>query len=110
VVTNEQKRKSIKAARLYLEMRGHKLMEQSWSAGKHRIDLIATKDNVVEFIEVNYARDDEAIANNETAAKIKARNEAAETWIEQNKYKGQNNFMSIEIYGSSYTILGVNQL
>jgi Holliday junction resolvase-like predicted endonuclease len=42
-------RKAEAAARVYLEMRGFKIIEQNWRRPRAEIDIIAQKDGVVHY-------------------------------------------------------------
>ena len=39
-------------ARTYLEQQGYLILETNWRSGHKEIDIIATKDNIIAFIEV----------------------------------------------------------
>ena len=101
-------RKAEAAARVYLEMRGFKVLEQNWRLPSHEIDIIASKGNVVHFVEVRYrAKDDQGGGfDSITASKVKKMRQGAWAWVDQNKYKGQYVLSAIEIGGQGFTILG----
>ena len=109
-MTANQKRNSLKAARLYLEMRGHKLLEQGWSAGKYRIDLITSKDGVVEFTHVSFAPEGSVSDVVESAKEIEKLKSASDFWLDANKYSGKHKLFRIELYGNGYQVLSFNDL
>ncbi len=108
-MTNKQHLASLKAARLYLDMRGYRILEQNWSQSKNKIDLIAIK-NTIEFIAINYLPDnynDPEITTAELSLKLK---QATLIWLEENKYIKDYRTSLIEVYGHNYTILSFNQV
>jgi putative endonuclease len=101
-------RKAETAARVYLEMRGFKILEQNWRLPSHEIDIIASKDGVVHFVEVRYrATSDQGSGfDSITASKVKRMQRAAWAWVDENKYRGEYVLSAIEIAGPGFTILG----
>jgi len=101
-------RKAEAHARAYLEMRGFKLLEQNWRRPRCEIDIIASKNNVIHFIEVKYRKDDnqgsgiEAI-NNEKLNKMRL---GAWVWVDENKYRGQYTLSAIELSGPKFAVIG----
>ncbi len=109
-MNHKHRRGALKAARLYLEMRGHKLLEQGWSSGRHKIDLIAAKDNLIEFVCINYAAENEAIDITENAERISRLKEAQLAWTTDNRYQGHTKCWIIEVYGDGYAVLSFNEV
>ncbi|HET8991609.1 MAG TPA: YraN family protein [Candidatus Saccharimonadales bacterium] len=105
-----QRRSAFKAARLYLEMRGHRLLEQGWSSGRHKIDLIATKNNVIEFINISYAPENGNVDVAESARANTKLKMAEEAWVTDNKFSGTTATMVVEILGDSYAVLSFNEV
>lgn len=101
-------RKAETAARVYLEMRGFKVLEQNWRLPKYEIDIIAQKDSVIHFIEVKYRANDgqgsgiDAI----TETKLKQMRRAAWAWVDQNKYHGEYVLSAIELAGRNFSVIG----
>jgi Holliday junction resolvase-like predicted endonuclease len=106
----KEKRNALRAARLYLEMRGHKLLEQGWSSGKHKIALIASKNGVTEFVGISYAPENGITDVADSAREIEKLKQAHEAWIDENKFTGRTEVYVIEIYGDNYSILSFNEL
>jgi putative endonuclease len=106
--TTETGRKAEQAARVYLEMRGFKILEQNWRRPRCEIDIVAEKDGVRHFVEVKYRFNDEQGGGLEaiTAAKLKQMRRAAETYVEEYKYSGEYVLSAVEISGPSFAILG----
>jgi Holliday junction resolvase-like predicted endonuclease len=110
MISPAQRRASLKAASLYLEMRGHELIEQQWSSSKFKIDLIAMEGVAVEFIKLNYTPEGEVSDVADSAAALKSLEIAAGVWIDQTKYIGPRKLMVIDVYGNNYDILGFNEV
>lgn len=101
-------RKAEAAACAYLEMRGFKILEQNYRRPRCEIDIVASKDGVVHFIEVKYRANDgqgtglDAI----TPAKLKQMRNAAWTWVEEYKWRGGYVLSAVELSGPKFTVLG----
>lgn len=101
-------RKAEAAAGVYLEMRGYKIVEMNFRRPRCEIDIVATKDDTVYFVEVKYRRNDmqgsglEAI----TATKLKQMAYAAEVWVQETKWQGPFQLAGIELSGPDFTIMG----
>ena len=95
------------AARAYLEMRGFEVLEQNYRRPHCEIDIIAVKDNLLHFIEVKYRRNYnqgggfEAITN----TKLMHMRRAAQTWIEDSKWRGEFVLSAIELSGREYAVM-----
>jgi Holliday junction resolvase-like predicted endonuclease len=110
MTTAGSQRKAIRAARLYLEMRGFKLIEQGWGSGRHKIDIIAAKNNQVHFIEVNYQGDNSLrpieLMTQSRHSKMRA---AAEAWQTDTKYNGVGVLSSIDMVGPNFAVIGFSE-
>ena len=106
--TTEIGRKAEVAARAYLEMRGFKILEQNWRRPRCEIDIIATKNNAIHFIEVKYRKNDDQGSGIDaiTDAKLKKMRLGAWVWVDENKYRGEYMLSAVEIAGSKYSVLG----
>lgn len=107
----EIKRKTDKAARVYLEMRGFTLLEQNWRLSRSKIDVVATKNGIIYFIEVKYVAGDTFTHPPEilTASDVARRQLSAASWIEDNRFVGNYFFASLEIAGSNFTVMNFNE-
>lgn len=100
-------RKAEAAASVYLEMRGYKIIELNFRRPRCEIDIVATKDGVVFFVEVKYRRSDaqggglEAI----TTTKLKQMTYAAEVWVQECKWPGAYQLAAIELTGAEFTVM-----
>lgn len=100
-------RKAEAAARAYLEMRGFRILEQNYRRPRCEIDIIASKDEVIHFIEVKYRANDGQGAGLEaiTPAKLKKMRNAAWTWVDEYKWRGEYVLSAIELAGPRFTVL-----
>jgi putative endonuclease len=95
------------AARVYLEMRGFKIIEQNWRRPRYEIDIIALKDDVIHFVEVKYRFKDEQGTGLDaiTATKLKQMQRAAWAWVDESKWHGEYVLSAIELAGPDFAIL-----
>ncbi|MEK7059671.1 MAG: YraN family protein [Patescibacteria group bacterium] len=108
LTTTEAGRKAEIAAKVYLEMRGFKIIETNWRRPRCEIDIIASKNDVVHFVEVKYRRDYEQGGGLEaiTATKLKQMQRAAWIWIDEAKWRGQYVLSAVEIAGRDFAVMG----
>lgn len=101
-------RKAEAAARVYLDMRGYKIVEHNWRRPRCEIDIIARKHDVIYFVEVKYRRNDEQGGGLEaiTKSKLKQMQYAANTWVEEHKWQGQFSLAAVEIAGNNFVVMG----
>ena len=99
--------KAEEAAKVYLEMRGYKIIEQNYRRSRCEIDIVAQKDDVMYFVEVKYRRNDIQGSGLEyvTGTKLKQMQFAAETWAEEYKWHGECQLSAIEIAGRDFVVL-----
>lgn len=105
--TTDIGRKAEKAASLYLEMRGYRILERNWRRPRCEIDIVAEKASVVYFVEVKHRFNDEQGGGLEaiTPTKLKKMRYAAATWREESKWRGESQLAAIETAGRGFTIL-----
>lgn len=105
--TTQIGRKAEAAARAYLEMRGFKIIEQNYRRPHCEIDIVASKHNVVHFIEVKYRATDNQGGGLEaiTPAKLKQMRRAAWTWVEEYKWGGEYVLSAVELAGPKFIVL-----
>jgi putative endonuclease len=105
--TTETGRKAERAAVVYLEMRGFKVLEQNWRRPRCEIDIIASKDDVLHFIEVKYRRNDDQGSGFDaiTQAKVRQMQRSAWAYVDETEYRGQYVLSAIEIAGKDFAIL-----
>lgn len=96
------------AAKVYLEMRGFRVLEQNWRRPRAEVDIIASKENVIHFVEVKYRRDDaqgggfDAI----TPTKLRQMRRGAEIWVEESKWNGEYVLSAVDVQGRDFSIMG----
>jgi putative endonuclease len=107
VSSTDTGRKAERAAVVYLEMRGYKVLEQNWRRPKCEIDIVAQKDGAMYFVEVKYRRNNEQGGGLEalTASKLKQMRYAAAMWVEENEYSGEYSLGAIELSGQKFEVL-----
>ncbi|HSW37261.1 MAG TPA: YraN family protein [Candidatus Saccharimonadales bacterium] len=95
------------AAKVYLEMRGYKIIEQNYRRPQCEIDIVAQKDNVMHFVEVKYRRNSNQGGGLDyvTSTKLRQIRRAAETWVEEYKWKSNYQLSAIEITGPNYAVM-----
>jgi putative endonuclease len=105
--STETGRKAEAAARVYLEMRGFKIIEQNWRLPRAEIDIVAEKDGVVHFVEVKYRfKDDQGSGLDAiTPTKLKQMHRAAWLWVSETKWKGEYVLSAVEMAGKDFTVL-----
>jgi len=100
-------RQAEQAARVYLEMRGFRVLEQNWRTPRYEIDIVAEKAGRIHFIEVKYRFADgqgnglEAITN----SKLKQMQRAAWAWVDETKWRGEYTLSAIELAGPDMAVL-----
>lgn len=105
--TTESGRKAETAARVYLEMRGYKILEQNFRRPHTEIDIVALKDKTIYFVEVKYRHDYDQGGGLEaiTATKLRRMTRGAATWVEEYRWRGEHVLSVIELAGDSYTVM-----
>jgi putative endonuclease len=107
MTTTNTGRKAEAAARVYLEMRGFKIIEQNWRRPRCEIDIIALKDGIMHFVEVKYRLKDEQGSGLDaiTATKLKQMQRAAWTWVDEYKWRGEYVLSAIELGGADFMVM-----
>ena len=95
------------AAKVYLEMRGWRVLEQNWRRPRYEIDIVAEKDGVKHFVEVKYRFNDEQGGGLEaiTPTKLRQMQRAAHAWVEENKWCGEYVLSAVEVEGPSFVVM-----
>ena len=107
LTTTETGRRAEQAARVYLEMRGFKVIEQNWRRPRYEIDIIAEKDGRIHFVEVKYRFADGQGAGLDaiTDSKLKQMRRAAWAWVDETKWRGEYVLSAIELAGPGFAVL-----
>jgi len=106
--TTEIGRKAEAAAAAYLEMRGYTIVEQNWRRPRCEIDIVASKNGTIYFVEVKYRINDNQGGGLDaiTATKLKKMRQGAYTWVEENKWCGTYELAAIELAGNNFVVIG----
>jgi putative endonuclease len=100
-------RKAEAAAKVYLEMRGYKIIEQNWRRPRCEIDIVALKDGVLHFVEVKYRFDYEQGGGLEaiTATKLQQMRRSAWLYVDETKWRGEYVLSAAEVTGKEFAII-----
>jgi putative endonuclease len=93
------------AAAQYLLQQGYRILEKNWRFEKAEIDLIATIENLLVFIEVK-TRNNENFGYPEDAVKPKKQAliaKAADAYIELNHYRGEVRFDIVSVIKNGHS-------
>jgi Holliday junction resolvase-like predicted endonuclease len=104
-MTPDEKRKSLKAGRLYLDMRRFEIIEQDWHQGKNSIDFIAKKQSTIYFVQISHQKDDAEVSIL-SESNLRAKHSASEAWRDESKYDGKYIEATLELIGSKYIVTG----
>ncbi len=106
--TTETGKKAETAASAYLEMRGFTIHERNFRRPRCEIDIVASKDDVVHFVEVKYRRTDEQGSGFDaiTPTKIRQMGRGAHIWVDESKWHGEYVLSAVEVSGKEFSIMG----
>ncbi len=96
------------AAADYLKKQGFKLIGRNWRTRFCEIDIIASKNKSVYFVEVKYRNSDGQGKGLDyvTDKKLTQMRFAAENWVRENDWNGDYQLSAIEVFGDDYDITG----
>lgn len=105
--STETGRQAEAAARVYLAMRGYRIIEQNWRRPRYEIDIVAQRAEVAYLVEVKYRYDNRQGGGLEAITKSKLRQMrfAAAAWAEEAKWRGEYCLAAIEIAGPTFAVL-----
>ena len=105
--TTEAGRRAEKAAAVYLEMRGYAIVERNWRRPRCEIDIIASKNDAMYFVEVKFRINDDQGGGLEaiTTSKLKQMHFAADIWVQETKWQGEYSLAAVEIAGDNYSVM-----
>jgi putative endonuclease len=106
--STETGRKAETAASAYLELRGFTILERNFRRPRCEIDIIAQKDNIVQFVEVKYRRNDDQGSGFDaiTSTKLRQMARGAHIWVDESKYHGEYILSAVEVSGPDFVIMG----
>ncbi len=90
----------------YLKAAGFKIIEKNWKTRFCEIDVIASKKNVVFFVEVKYRQSDRQGRGLDyiTSKKLTRMQFAADNWVREHNWDGDYLLAAIEVSGDEFTI------
>ena len=99
-------------ASVFISQQGYKIIDRNWKTRWCEIDIIATKDSAVYFVEVKYRKNDLYGSGLDyiTAKKLGQMNFAAQFWLSQNNWTQQSSLAVISINGNSGEIEFIDEL
>ena len=91
-----------KIALIYLKSKGFKIIEQNWKTRQCEIDIIASKDERLYFVEVKYRSSNKWGGGLDyiTPTKCKQMNFAALNWVQLHDYSGDYALSAIAVGNS----------
>lgn len=104
--STERGRKAEAAACEYLQANGYKILSQNWRTRYCEIDIVATKQEAVFFVEVKYrssARQGTGIEYI-TPKKLEQMQFAAEWWVLHHGWQGEYCLSAISLSGEEYSV------
>lgn len=104
--TTESGRKAERAAALYLEMRGYKILEQNWRRVQAEVDIVAEKDGSIYFVEVKYRASGQQGSGLDyiTGSKLRKMQRGANLWVEETRWRGPYQLAAVEVAGRDYVV------
>lgn len=95
-----------------LTHQGYRIIAQNWKTSRCEIDIVASQQNIVYFVEVKYRADDDQGDGFEyiTPAKIRQMKFAARIWSQQNSYDGDYRLLAVAVSGLNYQTIELIEL
>lgn len=105
-MSTEIGRHAEQVAAKYLEARGYRVHSLNWRTRWCEIDIVATKDSVVYFVEVKYRRTDAFGGGLDyiTSRKHAQMRFAAEFWMAKHKAASDYRLAAVEVTGEGYSV------
>lgn len=100
------------AAAQYLRDLGYQIIEQNWRTRYCEIDIVASKDKAMYFVEVKYRSTDRQGTGFDyiTPQKLRQMSFAAELWASTHRWQGAYQLMAVEVAGEQYKITTIIEL
>jgi uncharacterized protein (TIGR00252 family) len=91
----------------FLEKAGYKILGRNWRTKVCEIDIVASKDKIVYFVEVKYRSSEKQGSGLDyiTTKKLKQMHFAAEIWVQQNKWENDYRLLAAEVSDSAMKII-----
>lgn len=83
----------------YLEDSGYRIIDRNWKTKFCEIDVVASKDGVVHFVEVKYRSSDKYGSGFDyiTPSKLRQMGFSAELWVSKQKYSGEYVLSAVQV-------------
>ncbi len=96
------------AAAQYLGQRGYRILSQNWQSRYCEIDLVATKQAIIYFVEVKYRRTKQFGSGFEyvTSQKLRQMQFAASVWVHTYGWNGDYRLGAVQVKGPDFTVTG----
>ncbi len=106
MTTTSTGRQAEDAAASYLKRLGYKIITQNWRTRWCEVDIIASKKNVIWFVEVKYRGKESWGSGLDyiTPKKLEQMRFAAEFWVSSNDWAGDYSLGAIEVSGPNYQV------
>ncbi len=90
----------------YLKQRGFKIIALNWKTRLCEIDIVATKNAVVYFVEVKYRQNNKHGSGLEyiTPKKVQQMSFAAEMWVQNEQWPGDFQLAAMELGGEDFVV------
>ncbi len=110
--TTSTGRQAEKAAAKYLKKLGYKILVFNWRTRWCEVDVVATKNGVVFFVEVKYRAQSNWGDGLEviTAKKLKQMEFAAQNWVNDNDWTGDYRLAVVSVSGDPEKVLDFIEL
>lgn len=89
------------AAADFLKKQGFKILDRNWRTRVCEIDIIASKNKIMYFVEVKYRSKSSQGGGLDyvTPKKLEQMRFAADCWVQESKYKGDYELSAVELSG-----------
>lgn len=104
--STDRGRRAEQAVADYLKTSGYKIFEQNWRTRWCEIDVVASKDKTVYFVEVKYRETENQGDGLEyiTPKKLQQMQFAAELWVTNHNFQGEYCLAAAAVQGSDFAI------
>lgn len=99
-------RQAEQVAAEYLQAKGYIVIDRNWRTRYCEIDIVATKDALVYFVEVKYRRSAKQGSGLDyiTAKKLRQMELAARFWLVNHEWAGDYRLAALEVSGSGFMV------
>lgn len=99
-------RRAEQVAAAHLQANQFQIMAQNWRTRYCEIDLIASHQNIIYFVEVKYRRQSAQGTGLDyiTAKKLQQMAFAAELWVQSYSWQGEYNLAALEVSGPQFQV------